>query len=351
MADSLNIDVFDFLDKLGIENVHPASGGTEANYSCPFAGHAHGDERPSAYMNVETSAWFCWGCKERGRNAASFTAKVLGIDYTTASRFLREAYGVEFQEPEGGSMAGETEARFAPRPEVQLLRRPDPIWQENFVKAFPRSPACDYIIDRGLTRATCQEWGLGFDSHSMRLTIPVHDLSGELIGFKGRALEEARTPKYFILGDRTGSQNQHYGFDPYEASIVIFGLHRNRDIEEGIMSEGELNAIKLAQNGEPRPLATGMSYFSDRHALLAMRELARLIVFYDTDLAGGAGIWGHEKTASGERLPGMVERLQPHMPIELVPDHEGDPMSMDDDEARELINRARSSLAYNFILG
>lgn len=343
------VDVYEVLEKLEIQRIHSASGGAEVNFSCPFAGHAHGDEDPSAYMNVETTAWFCWGCKERGGTVVSFVAKVIGVSYTQADRWLREAYGVSFREPAGGSMVAETEARFGPVPELAKLRRPDPSWQEIFsanITYDSGARALDYATKtRGLTIESVIEWGLGYDQLSDRLTIPVRDIDGSLVGFKGRALDDEHEPKYLILGDR---HRATYGFDPYEASEVVFGLHRAHEQKQGVLCEGELNGIALGQIGVPRPLALGMSYLTDRHSALIVQEVDVLVSFLDSDKAGQEGLWGHA-SSSGGRLPGLVEKLEPHLIVKKVPDHKDDPAKLVRDgrgnTAIELITAAEPSVA------
>jgi DNA primase len=337
------IDVFDMLDKLDIDRVHAASGGTEANFSCPFSGHAHGDEKPSAYMNVETTAWFCWGCKERGKNAISFVMKVLGVTYETAARFLREAYGVDFAEPKGGSMAAETEARFTPPAAPVQLRRPNVSWLNEFKIAFHGDvgkKAREYALGRGFSMVTLERWEVGYSPLDDRLTLPVRDLLGDLVGFKGRALDDERDNKYMVLGDRN---RPRYGFDPYEAAEVVFGLHRNKWCEQVVLCEGELDALALAQAGIPRPVALGMSYLTDFHARLIIEEAKEVIVFFDTDPAGEGGIWGKEGSAG--QLPGLVQKLEAHVPIRLVQSHEGDPASMPAQRALQLIWDAHGTVA------
>lgn len=285
----------------------------------------------------------CWGCKERGKNAASFVMKFKGVSYNQAASWLREAYGVDFREPEGGTMAAETESRFGPKPDPAVLRVPADSWQEGFVNNFTETPGYQYARGRGFEDATMSEWGFGYDWMSDRLTLPVLDVDGRLVGFKGRTLTD-RKPKYLVLGDRDPNRPR-YGFDPYEASEVVFGLHRNRDVTDVVICEGELNAVALAQASVPRPVALGMSYLTDRHAVLLAQEAKRAVVFFDTDSAGEAGLEGHEQTKTGQRLPGLIEKLLPFMPVFVVPDHEGDPASMRPDEALALVRAASSTLA------
>jgi len=86
--DPSNIDVEDFLDCLDIRNVSRATA-AEFRFSCPFPGHDNGDENASSYMNEETTAFFCHGCKASG-NAVHFTQRVLGISPLEAIRMLKE---------------------------------------------------------------------------------------------------------------------------------------------------------------------------------------------------------------------------------------------------------------------
>jgi len=345
MADlASHIDAMDMLEKLQIQNVHRASGGAELNYSCPFAGHLHGDEDPSAYMNAETTAWHCHGCKESGSNAVPFVAKVLNITFAQARAFLEEAYGVAFDEPDGGSMAAETERRFAPVPELPKLTPPDFKCVDDYAAALysdAGTDAFEYARARGFMPDTLTDWCAGYDVLSRRLTIPVFDLDGELIGFKGRALDDHRKPKYLILGDR--GKTARYGYQPYEASQVVFGLDRARDQDVIVLCEGELDVLALSQAGVPRPVSIGMSYLSDEHASLIVSEARHVVVFFDDDKAGKQGVDG-SVAASGRRRPGIVAKLEPHIMVSVVDSHDGDPASMDPSDALALIDSAISTV-------
>lgn len=57
--DLTKIDTEHFLEVMKVENLTRATE-EEWMFSCPFTGHAHGDQSPSAYMNEETTAWMCF---------------------------------------------------------------------------------------------------------------------------------------------------------------------------------------------------------------------------------------------------------------------------------------------------
>lgn len=354
MSDLSNVDVWDFLERADVKNAHSASGGTEANFSCPFMGHNHGDENPSAYMNVETTAWFCWGCKRRG-NAVSFWSERMLVSDAEARRFLREIYGIDFKEPMGGSMMSETDMRFAPslppvapaRPTESFLVSTRVDWTTGL--GIDKGPY-DYMMGRGFSAAVLMEFEVGYDFESDRITIPVRQLDGELFGVKSRGWREDQNPKYFILGDR---RRLVYGFPPYESTEVVFGLARARECKKAVLLEGELNAVACRQAGIERPIAGGMSYLSDRQAELIVREADEVVLFYDPDSAGGIAADG-STAASGSRLPGAIEKLQDRVRLRIVEGHDCDPAKLIElgrgSEIIELVESARPTLLRSILL-
>jgi DNA primase len=356
VIDLSSVDVMKMLSLLGIRNARLTSGGREANFSCPKAGHAHGDERPSAYMNVETTAWWCFGCHSRG-NAIHFVADVQSISTTDAQRWLRDHFGIEFVEPQGGSMVGEIEARLRPRVEDKPRTRPS-VGHLSIVRADwePHQRGYEdwqrYMIDRGFRPDMLASFDVGYDYWCRRITIPVFDLDGELVGIKGRSWREEHKPRYLILGD-TGDSTR-YGFHPYEASEVVFNLHRHRDLKIAVVFEGELNAVALEQAmiehdcHVARAVAIGMSYMSQRHVQLLAREVDDVILFGDPDSAGDGLVRGHVDSR-GQRQLGAIDLLEPLTSVWVVQSQEHDAAEYvrrgESSRLIELIRRAPSSLA------
>lgn len=353
MIDLSSVDVENLLRRLGWRfpgeesaNARTTSSGDEINFSCFGPEHSHGDESPSAYINIESTAWFCHGCKRKG-NAVSLVMEVNDVSRPTAETSLRDWYGIVFNEPLHGSMVAETEARFRPVAEEPEPPKPPASWLSGTRLDWsgPLEPFQKYMVDRGLSLEVLQSWDIGYDYVSDRVTIPVYDVDGELVGVKGRDWTGQREPKYLILGDRPGKTR--YGFVPYEASNVLFGLNRRRDCKTAVLLEGELNAIALDQLGVPRPVATGMSYLTDRHVELLVREVDEVIVFYDYGDAGHTGVWGRfDKNRKFH--PGVVHRLEPFVRVRVVTPLPEDPAKLlqlgRGQEALQLIEQARSPL-------
>jgi DNA primase len=333
------------LEALSIRNVQRATG-EEALFSCPFPEHRQGDENPSAYMNLVTTAYMCHGCKRRG-NAVTFLADLEEISNITATRFLRERYDTNFREPEKGSAVAEWETYFAKDPDPIMNSGPEAVdeawidsfqvdWQatksylQNHDQAYgPGEEIMAYMFERGFTPETLEEWDMGYDGHADRFTIPIRDADKTLVGFKGRSHDPERTPKYIILG------GENYGFDPYPVSSIVFGLDKvESPCESLIVCEGELNVIAMHQKGYTNAVALGGSNHSERQHRLLRSHCDHAILFFDSDHAG------FEATAR------TIELLQPFMRVSVIDDHEGDPANMTPSEVRDCVENPQSSLQF-----
>lgn len=341
MIDYSSVDFIDLLEhRLGLRNVRMTAGGIEVNFSCHRAEHANGDENSSAYLNSQTAATFCHGCGFKG-TAPDLVADVQQTSRQSAERFLREIYGVAFNEPVGGSMAVETDMRFREaQPEPPRISPPESWlssvrldWDAAYASPQPYET---YMLDRGLMPSTLAEWSIGYDFLSDRLTIPVRDVDGRLFGVKGRDWTGRHGAKYLVLGNRENGRLD-YGFDTYEITSVVFGLHRARRHRSVLLLEGELDAIAMSQIGHPRPVASGRAGLSPRQVSLIVAGCEEVVVYYDRGPAG-------EKATDQ-----AVELLEPYVLVRVVEPLDVDPCDAlrDGREAEVLraVTEAQSSLA------
>jgi DNA primase len=315
------------------------AGGIEVNFSFHRAEHANGDENSSAYLNSQTAAMFCHGCGFKG-TAPDLVADVQQTSRQSAEQFLREIYGVAFNEPVGGSMAVETDLRFREaQPEPPRIPPPES-WLSSVRVDWDRAYASPesherYMLERGLMPSTLAEWGIGYDFLSDRLTIPVHDVDGVLFGVKGRDWTGRHGAKYMILGNRLNGRLD-YGFDTYEITSVVFGLHRARQHRSCLLLEGELDALAMSQMGHPRPVASGRAGLSSMQVKLLVQECEEVVVYYDCGPAG-------EKATDQ-----AVELLEPYALVRVVEPLDVDPCDAlkygREDEVLRAVGEAESSL-------
>lgn len=324
------IDVFDFLECLDIEH---DGGQPWVRFPCPF----HGGVNFNCAMKHETTVFVCHVCKERG-NAISFTEKLLEVSPLEARRLLKQRYQPGFIDPDSRSIVSEIE-RMMNRKKTDFYEQPS--LRDDETEQFETSWSAayhawleaygwggtDYAFERGFSPRTLEEWEFGYDNWSNRITFAVRDEMGRLVGFKGRAWHEHQQPKYLVLGDRPGSR-PHYGWPCYRTGNVVYGLHRacSRDL---IVCEGEFNAVALSQAGYAGVAING-SNFSKRQAEIICRAADSVTVFFDTDEAGSDG------------ANAVVDALKDFLPVYLVPDHEGDPADMTDEQIATVLAAKQS---------
>ena len=332
------------LEELGVENITDASF-DELLFSCPFDGHAHGDERPSAYMNTGAkvahmaTVWVCHGCGRSG-NAIGFVAEYSGITRQRAKIELRERFAPGWHKPRGGSMRAEYELRQMQRIELERDAYPEiptldwEMYAQRYEVDWPsfedvESPEVQYMFERGFTARDLSEWRIGWDEDSDRITIPVCTPDGELVGMKGRAWDKGVRMKYRVLGDTEKTIRRNgvvYGFEPYLKSQVVFGLHMWGPQQTYVWDEGEINVMSWRKFGIPA-FSTGSASMSDAQAKVIREFCDEVVVFVDDNKAGEHGTWGYTDK-DGEYHPGAVARLSPHMAVRIADTHVADANDM-----------------------
>jgi len=342
------VDVMDALEVLEVDNLR-REGMREARFSCPFPGHENGDKSASAYMNLETCQWFCHGCKRKG-SIVRFVAAMYDMSPMKARRLLRQAYDPASLNPDERDIREEVLKLFAREGKTMLPIPQNTRIGEDKLDYFAVKwksaadaqaigdgfPACDYMLDRGFSWQTLEAWDFGYDEATQRITIPVRDDEGHLVGFKARATD-GRHPKYLVLGEG------RYGFPRYYTGQVVFGLDRVPvEYNHVVICEGELNAIALHQMGHDNSVALNGSNLTSHQANLIRRRFGSATFYFDPDKAGDRGLWGWDDEETGEHHLGALERLAVDLDVLIVPTHDADPADM--------LEQARDSEVYDILV-
>ena len=323
----------DLLKSTGIQNISESAG--EVSFSCPSDAHFHGDHSPSARMNRRTTAFICHGCGQSG-NAITFLAWHKSLPETVARRLLEERYGGGGINAPVGTLESEVLKLQNPIVEIEEERIPPAeSWLDEFYVDWTDesdipSYLSEYMTERGFGPKICNEWQLGYDKISDRVTIPIFDIDSKLVGFKGRAWSDGPYPKYMILGDRPGENK--YGFQPYKKSKYIFGLNKLDFIEDVVLVEGELNVIAMDQH-DYNAIGIAGSEFSETQRDLVKAYCASVIVYLDNDKSGDKG------------TKQVIDMLNPYMPIKVVQNAAGDAADLDTKTVKELISSAQPVLS------
>jgi DNA primase len=272
---------------------------------CPF----HNEKTPSFTVHAAKQFYKCFSCGEGG-DIFTFIQKIEGASFYEAMKLLAERYGIPM--PKRSFVADEhTRLRDAVYQMHELAL-------ETF-RANLRGPSGEtargYLQRRGVSQATIEHFGLGYserggltrlfeqrrftpeqieqsglvrrrddgsfyDYFRNRLMFPIHNESGKVIGFGGRALSPDDNPKYLNSPETA----------IYTKSHVLYNLHRAKESirkqERAILVEGYMDVVGVSAAGFPAVVAScGTSLTADQVKLIK-RHSERIVVNFDPDAPG-----------------------------------------------------------------
>lgn len=354
------VDTSDFLHSLDIQNI--SEDDQEIRFSCPYPDHRFGDKNPSAYMNVETTAWTCFGCGAKG-NAISFLAYVKNVSRVQAAKWIAEKWLPQFAEVDNMEQyirqllqhnAEMAEARENSAPVSVVL--PDDVmvgrtvdWRAMDEAEIVPGWGAYMLDDRKFSAEILEKFGFAYDSIMDRPCLVAKNADGQIVGFKGRAWREDQWPKYLVAGDTSRSIAQHgerHGFAPYDAQLVVFGL----DVAEPkdghlTLVEGEFNTVAMHQRGYTDAVGISGSSFSQSQVEQIVERCDAVTLFMDSDLGNEV----KEQTAL-RKLYTAVDAFEKYLRVSIVPLHEGDAAEMTTDYLAEVMDRRVSSSMFRISL-
>ena len=143
----------------------------------------------------------------------------------------------------------------------------------------------DFLKKRGFTAQEMEEAGLvnrfGGDLFKVRMTVPLMDISGNVIGFTGRIIEQDdNSPKYLNTPETI----------LYNKGRHIFGLSQARDAirrsDFVVVVEGNMDVISSHQAGVCQAVATAGTAMTEMHLKSFARMTKDIRLAYDGDEAG-----------------------------------------------------------------
>lgn len=250
-------------------------GATERRGRCPLPTHTSWRSRDSFAVNIARNVWSCrsLSCMEaRGGRAGG---NILDFVALMESCSIRDA-ALRLQQWSGAA----PERFILPR-----VSRPDPaVTSENPPLRFSLQyidARHSYLVSRGVMLQTIRTFGLGLYTGKGllrgRVVIPIHNASGELIAYAGRAID-GQEPKYrFPAG--------------FRKSRVLFNLHRAiaTNTSTVIVVEGFFDTIAVHQAGYPAVVALMGSTLSACQADLLVSHAEQALLMLDGDAAGQQG--------------------------------------------------------------
>ncbi|MDH3522286.1 MAG: DNA primase [Acidobacteriota bacterium] len=276
--------------------------GSRYKGSCPL----HKEKTPSFSVEPVQGLYYCFGCGQGG-DAIDLHMRLSGDDFPAAVESLARRYGIDVptrQAPRGGrdepdvDRALEAAQAFfraalaaTPGPRRYLAERgfaPElvdrfglgyapPGW-ESLLAALRHDVPLRDLEAAGLV-ARSPKSGKHYDRFRERLMFPIHSLSGRLLGFGGRALDD--DPAKYINTAET---------DRFHKGSLLYGMDQSkralRDGGRALLVEGYFDLLGAVAAGIDWVVASMGTALTPQQARLLSRYAEEVYVGYDGDEAG-----------------------------------------------------------------
>jgi DNA primase len=301
-----------------LQNVH-RSGNDNISATCPF--HQLGERVTTTLsMSLSRGVWFCFSCHEKG-NLQSFLRKV-GISRTE----LDQKYHFLIEELD--------RSRPAPPDPLRTRVLSDNPLPESLLGVFDSCPTP--LVDDGFEEETLQSFDIGFDEKHMRMTFPLRDLHGKLVGISGRTVYDDVQPRYKIYD----KEYKEFGLPERETprAGLLWNAHNvypeiffNQQ-PEVVLVEGFKACMWVVQAGVKNTVALIGSFLTYEHQWILERMGATVYVFLDNNPAGWKGRDYIGKTLSKSLDVRIVE----------YPDDREQPDALGQDEVLQSLREAQN---------
>ena len=297
-----------------------SAGGGQKKGLCPF----HDEKSPSFHVTPSKGFFHCFGCQTSG-DVISFVMKMDHLSFTETIERLADRIGYQLRYEEGN---------FTPAPAGNRSRLiaanalAAKFYQEQLNTSPTAAHARELMTKRGFDKSACETFGVGYapdewdgltkfmraegftideletaglskmgqrgpiDKFRNRLTWPIRDISGDVVGFGARKLasdEEDQGPKYLNTSETP----------IYKKSQVLYGLDMaKKEIAKSrqvVVVEGYTDVMAAQLAGITTAVATCGTAFGADH----IRIIRRLLM--DDDAFRGEVIFTFDGDAAGQK--------------------------------------------------
>ena len=321
---------------------------------CPF----HDDSRPSLDVDPQRQRYRCWACGKYG-DVISFVQEIERVDFTEAMDLLARRAGISWRDREDSLQSGVRDRMLVAAAWAHHHFQ-EALWDRHL-----GSPARDYLEQRGLDEDTLKRFGVGwapgtgnwliqlardhsielevlesiglvgrqdsgswYDRFRDRVQFPIRNPRGQTVGFGGRILPGSpaidRVPKYYNSADSS----------IFSKSEQLFGIDLAREAarQSGWLAvvEGYTDVLMAHQCGVSSVVATMGTALNPRHLAQIRRHAGKVILVFDADAGGDAGV---------ERALGLFARSELDLTVATLPEGK-DPCDWLIEEGAEPFQRA-----------
>ena len=275
---------------------------------CPF----HDDRTPSFVVSPSKGLCKCFACG-KGGNAVHFIMEHEQMSYPEALKYLAKKYGIEIKERE---LSSEEKLMQSERESLFIVNNFARDYFQNILKNHVdgRSIGMAYFRNRGFRDDIIEKFQLGYcteshdamaqeaikkgfkkeylvktglcyetDDHRLRdrfwgrVIFPVHTLSGKVVAFGGRVLDDSK-PKYINSPETM----------VYHKSRTLFALNiaKKSKNRRYILCEGYMDVISMHEAGFDTAVCACGTALTPEQAKLLSEYADEVVLSYDSDEAG-----------------------------------------------------------------
>ncbi|MDQ6677437.1 MAG: DNA primase [Acidobacteriota bacterium] len=271
---------------------------------CPF----HNEKNPSFTVTPALQFFYCHGC-HAGGDVLSFVMQIEHLSFFEARNTLAERNGIPL--PKRSEYADEDTRLRAAVYQMHEIAQGE---FENQLRSPQGAEARAYLEKRGVSPESVAQFGIGYSGRSLlrtleshkfaqdylassglvvrrdngsfydlfrnRLMFPIHNETGKVIGFGGRALDPEEKAKY-INSPETPI---------YRKKTVLYNLHRAREAARKsgrlILVEGYMDVVGVYATGLTEVIATCGTALTREQVQVMKRHAPLVTVNFDPDAAG-----------------------------------------------------------------
>jgi DNA primase len=299
---------------------------------CPF----HSEKQPSFTVTPDKQIFYCFGCGEGG-NVISFLMKHEKLSFPEAVKVLAKRASIPLPEKSFDAKRAKQLDRL-----YYANDTANEYFHKNLYREKPGKRARQYLKKRGFDSDIQELFSLGFapmeweglisfartkaiepetlnqaglaaprtetsgyyDRFRNRITFPVFNLSGKIVGFGGRVLDDKDEPKYLNSPETP----------IYQKGKILYGLSLAKDEirQKGsaILVEGNVDVISLYQAGIKNVVSPCGTAFTQNQAHLLARYAEKVFLFFDADSAGQSATFRSVDLLFSEGLEVFVVSLE-----------------------------------------
>ena len=273
---------------------------------CPF----HDDHSPSMSVSKEKQIYTCFSCGATG-NVFKFLQDYENISFMEAVAKCADIAGIPIS-------LGQYEKKDNKYQELYDIYEVSQKFYQNNMNSSQAKEAKEYLYQRQLDDTLIKEFGIGlslnesnmltkllkkknysdkvllasglvgeennrvdlYDLYRNRIMFPLHDSSGKLVAYNGRAYHGEATNKYVNTKETP----------IFKKREILYNYHRAKEVarikKQIIIMEGPMDVIRAYTIGVTNVVASLGTAFGSEQAMLVRKLSSNVVLCFDGDAAG-----------------------------------------------------------------